>query len=411
MRIRYGLIVILLAAMTGALAGPFSSISPDKETQIGREAQKAVAVNPGLSRNALDTKRVQRLAQRLVEAMPNKQYPFEVAVLDSQEVNAFCLPGGFIDVYEGLLQRLPSDDAAAFVIAHEMAHASLGHWRKQSKMASIIGSIGGALDNTGLIAGLVSKLIMTSYSRDDEREADATAVRYVFEAGMDPVGGLATMDELAKLDSSNPSFKMLRTHPPAAERRVLIEHHIKGLPTRAITNIEVQQEVSALPPGLVPEANAYLPFAAGGAWVYTRTDAAGSAVGFSVTVERRIPHGSQGYYRVARTASSRKIEYETLATKAELWRRDKPDDPNSRWHLDVSLVNCNKGGLRFISKGYEDVKLGCGEFPKALHIRKEAADADESCELWLAKDVGIIRRVYDSGLTETLKSYTTGHGN
>ncbi|MHB8995100.1 MAG: M48 family metallopeptidase [Armatimonadota bacterium] len=411
MRIRYGLIVILLGAMTGALAGPFSSISPDKEMQIGREAQKAMAAQPGLSRNALDIKRVQRLANRLVEAMPVKKYPFEVTVLNSQEVNAFCLPGGFIDVYEGLLQRLPSDDAVAFVIAHEMAHASHGHWRKQSKMASIIGAMGAALDKTGLISGLVSQLIMTSYSRDDEREADATATLLVHAAGMDANGGLATMDALAGLDPKNSSFKMLRTHPPATERRVLIEHYIQQLPARVAKSVEVAREVSTLPSGLAPEANPYLPFAAGGAWAYTRNDEAGNAVAFYVTVTRSIPHGAGWYYRMARHAGSRNIEYEMLATKAELWRRDKPDDPNSRWHLDVSLVNCNKGGLRFISKGYEDVKLGCGEFPKSLHIRKEAADADESCELWLAKDVGVIRRVYDSGLTETLKSYTTGHGN
>src|SRR5439155_14616378 len=108
----------------------FEPTDAKSEIDLGREAARLVEHNIPLSRDGAMQERVKRIGSALIETLPVKAYPYEFKVLAASEFNAFALPGGFMYVNEGLLTRLPDDNAVAFVMAHELAHTSHRHWRQ-----------------------------------------------------------------------------------------------------------------------------------------------------------------------------------------------------------------------------------------------------------------------------------------
>jgi predicted Zn-dependent protease len=176
------------------------------------------------------TRRVQTIANRLIQQVavfrPDaRQWNWEVAVLSSDEVNAWCMPGGKMAVYTGLIDQIkPTDDELAAVIGHEMAHALREHSREQvsQQMAAGIGlSVLSAVTGAGATADMGQALTKVMFtlpnSRTHEAEADRIGVELAARAGYDPRAAVSLWQKMAALGGNAPP-EFLSTHPSAASR-------------------------------------------------------------------------------------------------------------------------------------------------------------------------------------------------
>ncbi len=175
--------------------------------------------------------RVKRIIRRLI---PQTRYfrkdapdwPWEVHVIDSPEMNAWCMPGGRIVVYSGLVKKLKlTDDELAAILGHEIAHALREHARErtsQALAANLTLDIGAALlglDRTGRdLAGLVYQVgIGLPFSRLHESEADRIGVELAARAGYDPYAAVRVWQKMARVNKNTPP-EFLSTHPSAKTR-------------------------------------------------------------------------------------------------------------------------------------------------------------------------------------------------
>ena len=189
--------------------------------------------------------RVRRIANRLIPqtAVFRKDaldWKWEVNVLTSPEVNAWCMPGGKIAVYTGLIEKLQiTDDELAAVMGHEISHALREHGRERASQqlatqmgASAVGAVLG-IGQTGTdLAGLVGQVTyLLPYSRIHETEADRMGVELAARAGYDPRAAITLWQKMAKLSSGSAPPALLSTHPSnEARMKDLTEFSQKVLP-------------------------------------------------------------------------------------------------------------------------------------------------------------------------------------
>lgn len=159
-------------------------------------------------------------------------WKWEVNVVSSSELNAFCMPGGKIVFYSGLITRLDlNDDEIAVVMGHEISHALREHSREQVSQAiaaqsaigigtALLGLGGGSADlaNTAYEA-----LIATKFSRVDEAEADRIGLELMARAGYDPRAGVSLWQKMMKANQGGQQLAFLSTHPAEADRVQQIE--------------------------------------------------------------------------------------------------------------------------------------------------------------------------------------------
>jgi len=203
--------------------------STEKEVRQGREAAAEVDRQAKFVDDPMITEYVNRVGQNIV-LHSDAKVPFTIKVIDSDEVNAFALPGGFFYVNKGLILAADNEAELAGVMAHEIAHVAARHAvENQTKAglleyAALAGSIflggvpGMIYQNT---AGIGLLGIFMKFSRAAEEEADKLGVQYMYAAGYDP-GAMATMFE--KLEAKNkkkPGFvaRAFSTHPAPPDRR------------------------------------------------------------------------------------------------------------------------------------------------------------------------------------------------
>lgn len=196
-------------------------LSTQDEVRIGQEAARQFESQNRVETNTADAQRVQRIGQRILAAINERQVPYSFKAVDSQTVNAVSLPGGPVYVYRGLINLVGADDdPLAAVIAHEIGHVEGRHAAKQIstqvQMQALIDVFlrGGAQD----IAGLASQLLNLRYSRDDEFDADSRALNYTHRAGFDPRGLVEFFNKLAELERRGSTPEFLRTHPLTSNR-------------------------------------------------------------------------------------------------------------------------------------------------------------------------------------------------
>jgi predicted Zn-dependent protease len=151
----------------------------------------------------------------------SKDFNWELKIIkDDSVLNAFCLPGGYIYVYTGLMKYLDSEDALAGVLGHEMAHADLRHGTTQ--MVKNMGlSLGLQLIFGGDASQLINigaNLISLSFSRGDEKEADMRSVEYLYETELDARGTGIFFDKLQKEGKDAGVIEFLSTHPNPENR-------------------------------------------------------------------------------------------------------------------------------------------------------------------------------------------------
>jgi len=229
-----GATFLVAAPLPKATAGMFS-ISPDKEKKLGQQAGADIEKSaPIVTGPVADW--VNRIGQRLVK-VSNPEFQYSFHVIDSPEINAFCLPGGHVFVYTGLRKVVKTDDELASVIAHEITHAEEHHYAKQysknSKRQALlsIGSIFvpiGALGQT--VLGLGDASLSAHYSRGSEAEADREGAARMKRAGFDPKAMVTVLTRLANEDSGDGLDKWLSDHPEGKKRAAAIQALIPTLP-------------------------------------------------------------------------------------------------------------------------------------------------------------------------------------
>jgi predicted Zn-dependent protease len=203
--------------------------SQEKEIQIGRQLSMEVEQSAKMVEDPMVTEYINRVGQNIV-LHSDAKIPFSIKVIDSDEVNAFALPGGFFYVNKGLILAADNESELAGVMAHEIAHVAARHAMENAGkgqflgygiLAGIIftGGIAGAvLQNT---AGIAQALAFFKFSRGSEEEADRLGVQYLYAAGYDPAGMASMFEKLASQNRKKRSAisQLFSTHPQSLERR------------------------------------------------------------------------------------------------------------------------------------------------------------------------------------------------
>ncbi len=184
-----------------------------------------------LDTDAAQTRRVKAIAQRLISQVgvfraDASAWNWEVHVINEDEVNAWCMPGGKIAVYSGLINRIqPSDAELAAIIGHEMAHALREHSREQvsQKMATsfgltVISALTGVQAVNDLGGTLSEVMFELPNSRTHESEADLIGVELAARAGYDPRAAVTLWQKMAVLEQGRAQPEFLSTHPSSSTR-------------------------------------------------------------------------------------------------------------------------------------------------------------------------------------------------
>jgi len=196
-----------------------------------RQSLQQAQKKGGLNENPAQVERVRAVATRLIAATgafraDAPAWKWEVNVLTSKDVNAWCMPGGKIAVYTGLLDKIrPTDDELAAVIGHEIAHALREHGREKAGQAigiNIAAAIGGALIGSQLgidpslgqnVLGTVGDLaFMRPNSREMETEADRIGLELTARAGFDPHAAVSLWEKMRRVSGGDVP-EWLSTHP------------------------------------------------------------------------------------------------------------------------------------------------------------------------------------------------------
>lgn len=215
-----------------------SSAELEQAAAQGYAQLQADAAKKGvLNTDAALTQRVRAIARRMepLTGVFRKDAPawkWEVNVISSDELNAFCMPGGKIAFYSGLIRQLNlSDDEIAIVMGHEISHALREHSREQVSEAvaaqTAIG-VGAALlglgETSANVAGTAYQaLLATKFSRGHEAEADRIGLELTARAGYDPRAGVSLWQKMMKAHSGGRPPAFLSTHPAETERIAQIQ--------------------------------------------------------------------------------------------------------------------------------------------------------------------------------------------
>ena len=210
--------------------------STEKEIALGKQLAEQVERQAKIIDEPVVAEYVNRLGQNLVRNSDAK-VPFTIKVIDTEEVNAFALPGGFFFVNSGLILKADSEAELAGVMAHEIAHVAARHGTRQASMSQIASLATIPLIFYGGWAGFgvrqaASVLIPVSFlhfSQRYESEADKLGLQYMYKAGYDPNAFVDFFEKLQALEKKKPGTmeKVFSDHPPTGERVVKVQQEIQ----------------------------------------------------------------------------------------------------------------------------------------------------------------------------------------
>lgn len=223
--------VLLVACATTGPGGKKSLIiiPTSQEVAIGLGVVEELKQTEKVLADTVWQNYVNEVGQKIVNVCDRKDIEYHFTVIESEQVNAFALPGGFVYFYTGLLREMENEAEMAMVISHEISHIVARHGVKRLQAAMGVSmayelvfggkEAGKALD---LAINLGLTLIFSEYSRDNEREADYYGMHYLVKAGYDPHKGLGMFEKLAAMGSSEPNdvFEKLSSSHPATQERI-----------------------------------------------------------------------------------------------------------------------------------------------------------------------------------------------
>jgi beta-barrel assembly-enhancing protease len=203
--------------------------SLEREIALGKGLAQEVERSSKLIDDPVVTEYVNRVGQNLVRNS-DARVPFTIKVIDSDEVNAFALPGGFFYVNSGLILRAQEESELAGVMAHEISHVTARHGTRNATKGELmqfatiplmlLGPVGWA--GYGIYEGLNIAIPLTylKFSRDAEREADFLGLQYMYKAGYDPNAFVTFFERIQADEKRRPGTipKVFSTHPPTPDR-------------------------------------------------------------------------------------------------------------------------------------------------------------------------------------------------
>jgi predicted Zn-dependent protease len=236
------------------------SVSQDEEVELGRRNAEQVDAQLQLVRDPVASNYVQALGTSLARATTRQDLEWRFRIVDSRQINAFALPGGFIYVNRGLIERAERLDELAGALAHEVGHVALRHSARQIEKQTKTGvavELGCRLTdlcNSDVARAAIQvggAALFARYSRHDEAEADSEAVQLVIDAGIDPDGIPALFQRLIEERRRSPARieVFFASHPLEEDRIVATQREIEAL-------------APSLPPGLRQDDPSYQAFKA-----------------------------------------------------------------------------------------------------------------------------------------------------
>jgi len=229
------LVLLVIGILVGCITNPETGrrqllLVPESEmTQLGLSSFEQMKKETPISKDPAANALVQRVGKRIssVVSLPGAQWEF--VVFESKEANAFCLPGGKIGIYTGILPITKDDAGLAAVMGHEVAHATLQHGRERVSQGMAVEAFGQGLGSYvdaknpkwtqafGQLYGVGTQVgILLPHSRQQESEADRRGLVYMAKAGYEPEASVAFWERFSAFNkqagaNNTPSF--LRTHP------------------------------------------------------------------------------------------------------------------------------------------------------------------------------------------------------
>lgn len=236
----FPLLFTLAASNSGCAVNPVSGnrevvlLSVEGEKEVGAANAKQVEKEMGLFDDPALLKYVQSIGERLAQYSPYQEVSYQFQIVDSEDPNAFALPGGYVYVSRGLLLLLNSEDELAGVIGHEIGHVAARHGVQRLTRAAPLGVVTGITSAAvgivssslaGVVSGtgqLINSAVLAPYSRAQEDAADAIGQELAAKAGWDPEGisfFLNTLGrEVVRKGDDSGHIAFLSTHPSTPER-------------------------------------------------------------------------------------------------------------------------------------------------------------------------------------------------
>ena len=223
----------------------FNIFSVDQDKEIGRQSAAEVEAQMPILRDSSIQSYVSAVGKRLARYAPG-DFTYQFKVVNTSDINAFALPGGYMYVNRGLIEAAKNEGQLAGVMAHEMAHVALRHGTNQASKAymgqaglGILGGlIGGRKESTqrvvGAVGGFGMNALFLKFSRTDETQADIVGSQMMAKAGYDPEDMIEFFDLLRSQQSGNPGKvqQFFSSHPPPADRAARIREERKHLAVR-----------------------------------------------------------------------------------------------------------------------------------------------------------------------------------
>jgi Zn-dependent protease with chaperone function len=285
-------ITVAAGAQTNIKAG-YNVFTPEQDVEIGRQSAAEAEQQLPLVRDSQINDYVNRIGQRLAANAGGPQFQYQFRVVNSTDINAFALPGGFVYVNRGVLEQARNEGEVAGVVAHEIAHVALRHGTHQASKAylaqaglSILGGIlGGGSGNTAnvinAVGGVGLNVLFLKYSRDLETQADVRGAQILAATGYTPQDMIGFFQTLEKVDKSRKT-SFLADHPAPPDRVARIQREAQSL------------RVSSTPTTNVAELNT-IKGRLGGAGAANNTQvAARTAPSTTAAARRRSPTGATG---------------------------------------------------------------------------------------------------------------------
>jgi len=419
-----------MAALVAPRAAEARVVGRASEISVGRETASLVEKYYQVDTDPVATARVRQIGRRLVAVTPDADFPFEFHLVESGEVNAFALPGGFIYMFRGLLQLLPTDDALASVLAHEISHVyrrhSIRQFEKNLLLAAGISAVlaGTGASGFGRASDVAQAIAGLSFTRHDEADADENGIRILARAGYNPHAAAQAMEVVKRAagdDKHTPA--LLRSHPAPADR-------IRKLTAMAIALLKERDTVRAGKPAppVAPNATTaaiagldalevepcqWQPLRAGARWSY-RHSTSGTETTSHVKVLEELGGAAAGVYRVEYDLGRGVRAVRLLAPAGDrLMSRPDQSAAAASWRVEgvfAAGVTVTDGSgdlarqVRLVGK--ERVEVPAGAFD-ALKVERLGKDGTVESVSWYAPGVGLVKRTASSsGSVQELVTFT-----
>ncbi|MQA89929.1 MAG: M48 family metalloprotease [Gemmatimonas sp.] len=249
-----------ILALVGSLtigAGCVPAISTQQEVQLGDQYAAELNRELPLVRDQAIVNYINSLGNQIAQRADPRGLRYHFYVVNAPEVNAFAVPGGHVYVNRGLIERATNMSELAGVLAHEIGHVVHRHSVEQIQRAQtantglavvygvLLGRSPSGIEQIG--TQVIGSAVFAGYSRDAEREADETAIRFLVASGINPEGLVTMFEKLLAERQRNPGgvAEWFSTHPTTEERIETTRQEIARLPAGSLQNLNTNSQAYA----------------------------------------------------------------------------------------------------------------------------------------------------------------------